>query len=203
MQRLPVHCGHNLPREARLLLNCDRAPWGRGLCRSHYIQFAQRAIWDPVRESYKGFLTPLGSPDAPSVRLHLPLASPVCEDPHCLRASRALGYCHVHYQQYKRTGSTGPVRVAELVSCEIEGCSREAQTHRLCVSHYRREGRDRPLGPLLARSGGAQQDHACAHPGCVHRALTKGLCRAHYRQQSRNTVLRDLRPAQRVISFYR
>ena len=71
----------------------------------------------------------------------------------CDRASATRGWCHAHYQRWRRLGTVAagqPLR-GERAECEIEDCERPAQAQRLCGTHYQRwrqHGNVQPEHPI-------------------------------------------------------
>jgi hypothetical protein len=85
-----------------------------------------------------------------------------CTVPTCTRDSKERGWCHAHYQRWKRLGhvqADRPLGRRTEGSCLVEGCERSIYAKRLCSPHYRRRlangdaQPDQPLRPPIAGTG--------------------------------------------------
>lgn len=84
----------------------------------------------------------------------------------------AHGLCKKHYQtEYRKTAQRKP--------CSIDGCTRTADSGKLCTSHYRRKkdgNIDAPIRPV--------NQTGCIVDECDGEHYAKGCCRQHYKPPS-------------------
>ena len=59
-----------------------------------------------------------------------------CSMLNCGRPHQAKGFCHKHYETYRRTGNPLGLR---LYSCEWSGCQRKCKTPGYCPYHAKRK----------------------------------------------------------------
>ena len=59
----------------------------------------------------------------------------ICTVSGCRRKHVARGYCHRHYQQWRRTGE--PVPPQRPKTCAAPGCTRPHRSGGFCDTHYR------------------------------------------------------------------
>jgi hypothetical protein len=83
-----------------------------------------------------------------------------CSVPGCVRDVKERGWCHGHYQRWKRLGHVQPDRPLGRRTegtCLVDGCERSIYARHLCAPHYRRRlanGDARPDQPLRAPAAG-------------------------------------------------
>lgn len=102
-----------------------------------------------------------------------------CAVDDCDRPATGRGWCHMHYQRWKRTGDalTDRVRLASVREqrlCAIEGCGRPHLARDWCTAHYERWKRHgNPLGETVRQT-------ICSIDGCDRPFLARGWCSRHY-----------------------
>lgn len=65
-----------------------------------------------------------------------------CSVDGCERDAKERGWCHGHYQRWKRLGhvqADRPLGRRTEAVCVVEGCERSIYARRLCSPHYRRQ----------------------------------------------------------------
>jgi hypothetical protein len=91
-----------------------------------------------------------------------------CSVDGCVRDVKERGWCHGHYQRWKRLGhvqADRPLGRRTQGSCLVAGCDRSIYAKRLCSPHYRRRlGRgdampDQPLRAPIAGTGYVQHGY--------------------------------------------
>ena len=107
----------------------------------------------------------------------------------CQTQSRAVGYCPVHYNRFRRTGDplktlTQIKKEAKPTHCIIESCNGVNYSIGYCHNHYRRfRNYGDPLAIELAtRPYGTKK---CTIEGCEKKHNAKGYCFTHYNRWKR------------------
>ena len=100
-----------------------------------------------------------------------------CSANHCASAASKSGYCPLHLQRLRRSGSTDvsprAVALASRTRCALDGCELVATPTSLCVKHTKR-----------------QPSSQCAADGCDRAAGKGSHCSLHYQRLKRTgTVL--------------
>ena len=100
-----------------------------------------------------------------------------CSVEHCLRPTKAHGWCAMHYSRFRRHGDV----LAHLDkgkrgrnTCTVDECERVAYGQGLCRVHWKRKRR---TGTLTVTRG---QQVICSIPDCGEPFTAKGYCRTHY-----------------------
>jgi hypothetical protein len=81
----------------------------------------------------------------------------------CERDAKSRGWCHAHYQQWRRHGdetARRPLRSAG--PCTVDGCDRQRHARDLCSTHYRRvlaTGDARAEDPIRIVTGEGSLSH--------------------------------------------
>lgn len=109
-----------------------------------------------------------------------------CSVEGCNRSHYGRGWCQLHYNRVRNTGSTDPRLATPVHMCEIPECKRQANVpgsaRGWCGPHYQRWQR---LGdPLRARQpvvGVAQ----CSIPMCTSLVCARGWCTKHWTRWKR------------------
>jgi hypothetical protein len=109
----------------------------------------------------------------------MPKSRRTCAAVGCDRRLYGSGYCRTHYDQFRQTGETRPIRPypgAIRSACSVEGCEGGHHAKGYCKKHYLRVywtgGTDRTRN---WNPGGA-----CLVDGCEKAAHAQGYCSAHY-----------------------
>jgi hypothetical protein len=63
---------------------------------------------------------------------------PTCAVPACERQAKSRGWCHAHYQRWRRDGHPGETPVRRRGPCSVARCDRDQYARELCSTHYRR-----------------------------------------------------------------
>lgn len=89
-------------------------------------------------------------------------APAVCQIEDCGEDAIARGWCEMHYQRWRRTGSTDVQSRTKNQGeeCSVQGCKRPARTKGLCPMHYGRKYRTGEVGPAGSKRAGTLFDRA-------------------------------------------
>jgi hypothetical protein len=115
----------------------------------------------------------------------------------CDRLAVARGWCHAHFERWRKTGDVRadvPIearapRVGPKVKCGVEGCDKGGKLARgMCAMHYTRwRKHGDPL--FIPEAAPAERDPAaraeCRADGCDKEPATRGFCLAHYAKLQR------------------
>lgn len=115
------------------------------------------------------------------------MSKDTCKVPGCAKSRHySNGFCPMHYQRWRKTGTPGPAESKQRATCSFLGCDNRHQSNGLCASHdsqMRRTGELKPLRAYYARDG------MCRVEGCVRGRFASGYCAMHYsRLQRRGDV---------------
>lgn len=113
--------------------------------------------------------------------------STCCHPDGCARTARKAGWCEMHYQRIRATGSAGPARKLTrwgeaAAVCRIDGCDEPGRANDLCDVHYQRVRKSGEVGPagLLKRRTTAELRSYTL--GQRHRFYKYGLTPAQFDQ---------------------
>lgn len=160
--------------------DCQRPVHGRGMCTTH------------LKRDLEG--RPVDAPVTPKVK-----PDGKCAYDDCDRPARTRGWCRSHYQQWKRSGTVGPLAKPGGQplhrTCTYPECGRPHYAHGLCVGHrgQQQRGQDlRPLGEAKGGRGGTRPtpaERGCLFEGCDKPHRARGYCRAHHDQLRKGRAL--------------
>jgi hypothetical protein len=123
---------------------CDRAHYGRELCRAHHQRW--RRTGDPgpaeIHHQVRG----------------------TCAVAGCGRPHEAKGLCRTHYSRSRRTGNIHPTTPANPRPCGVSGCQQRHYARGLCQTHYQRwkQTGGEPLGLDITECAQLYRDGASA-----------------------------------------
>lgn len=108
------------------------------------------------------------------------MASRECQVEECGRRCHARGYCDGHYLQFRRTGTTGPLRRRNggpIQPCDFPECGRPIKARGLCQFHYDQRKAGKPLSEKFAPKscGWCNQEFT---PTDVRRNYCSGPCKS-------------------------
>lgn len=110
----------------------------------------------------------------------MPKPSKPCRVADCGRPAARRGWCSMHYQRVRNSGST---ELAERVPrvCSVDGCGGEHRGLGYCNLHYQRlrTGRDMDAPPQTKDSS-----RGCSVDGCERPHAARGYCNTHYSRWS-------------------
>jgi len=105
-----------------------------------------------------------------------------CSVQGCERLTKALTFCSLHYQRFRKHGDPGPAELLVMMDhpdgCAVDGCDRPYRAGGYCYPHYkhaRENGDPGPLGPLRPVA-------ECSVDGCNKPSLARTFCKMHYRR---------------------
>jgi hypothetical protein len=104
----------------------------------------------------------------------IPASSPICAIEGCGRPYRSLGWCHGHYERWRRHGDPLGGRHPQGV-CSVEDCARTATIRGWCDRHYNRWRR---TGDPLGHKDRPPPRY-CSIKGCGRRHDARGWCGMH------------------------
>ena len=99
-----------------------------------------------------------------------------CERPH-----KGLGFCALHYQRFKKHGTTDKPLKAKL-ECSVDGCKKPHEGLGFCPMHlarFRKHG-----DPLYQK-----KQRICSVDGCNRKHQSKGFCFMHYVRFKRKGII--------------
>lgn len=131
----------------------------------------------------------------------------MCSVDGCDKTAIARGYCHEHYDRWRRRGSADlpKERQARPSACEVDGCSKRVAASGLCDMH---RWRLEKYGSLELPTSIPANKQACSIDGCERKQVARGYCANHYvkwRKHGDPTYVwvRPERPETSVIGGYR
>jgi hypothetical protein len=105
-----------------------------------------------------------------------------CQVQGCQSVVYARGWCTMHYQRWRATGSPEKTKARPRSFCSVAGCERPAKGHGWCALHYRRW---RDHGDPLYQP--PSYPDVCLVDGCERkRGSKKGWCTMHYQRWVRH-----------------
>jgi hypothetical protein len=121
------------------------------------------------------------------------VAKSICSVEGCNNPVQGRGWCHTHYERWRRHGDAFPdiePRPRQWEGpCSVEGCDKQAKLKGWCNAHYQRwRAHGDPTG------GGKPHDGTrakCSVDGCEKHAVARGWCDAHYRRWKRSGEVGD------------
>lgn len=134
---------------------------GRGLCGKHYQQAKRTDTLPPL-------------PEKPTQ----------CLIENCDKPIHQRGWCHMHYQRYRRLGDPrAETRVyGSDAECSVEGCAEKSRARGLCQPHYMRQYRG---GDLSVQTPHQSYGPTCTVEGCEEPHHSRGYCSTHYARWQR------------------
>jgi len=115
------------------------------------------------------------------------MAQRTCKHPDgCPRVVRKLGWCSMHYNRLRTSGSVGPAGKlnawGEVMGspCSVEGCSDEAKLKGWCRFHYNRVRFTGEVGPAAPLRRRLPPEVRAYTPGEKHRFYKYGLTPADF-----------------------
>lgn len=102
------------------------------------------------------------------------MAKGTCAEETCDRKVRTRGWCSMHYQRWRTTGTTAARPPAPKV-CTEDGCTAKVIGRGWCSTHYARWWRSQqPPKPVRVRPT------VCSIEDCPDPVLARGWCNKHY-----------------------
>ncbi len=106
------------------------------------------------------------------------MAQRTCSIDGCEKKPVARGWCPMHYQRWKTTGTTEGGRRPANTQCKVPGCNREPRGS-YCSMHARRKWRTGSVGPVVTLA--ENRPTVCSVDGCENGGkLTRGWCKMHW-----------------------
>lgn len=107
------------------------------------------------------------------------MAERTCTAEGCDRPHKGHGYCSLHWQRWKKTGTVdppAPVVNQRTLTCTVPQCTRPISARGWCHAHYRRW---KLTGDIRASEPVRDQRETCSIEGCNRRHRNSGLCNLH------------------------
>jgi 5-methylcytosine-specific restriction endonuclease McrA len=121
----------------------------------------------------------------------------------CERPTRARGWCHLHWNRWRRCGDVQadrPVRPRAAngssgTSCQVPGCDEPFFARRCCKVHYSYLQRGRRFDDLRRlRETSYRGGEPCSVAGCERLTNASGLCSTHLSRKRRRGTTADPTP---------